>query len=72
LRLGEVSAAKLETSMEDEQIQPIDNSREAQALRAFEKLRGLLKDEISALGGTEAYMRWVRSDHPGDSEEMPS
>lgn len=27
-------------------------------------LRGLLKDEIGAFGGTEALMRWVRSDEP--------
>jgi len=31
------------------------------ANRLTEKLRGLLKDEIAAYGGTEAFMRWVRS-----------
>jgi hypothetical protein len=39
--------------------------RETPAERAFrltEKLRGLMKDEIAAHGGTEGYMRWVRSD----------
>lgn len=32
------------------------------ALRLSERVRGLLKDEIAAYGGTEAFMRWVRSD----------
>ena len=32
------------------------------AFRLTEKLRGLLKDEIAAHGGTEGFMRWVRSD----------
>ena len=36
------------------------------AFRLTEKLRGLLKDEIAAYGGTEGFMRWVRSD---DNEE---
>ncbi len=30
------------------------------ALRLTEKLRGRLKDEIVAFGGSEAFMRWVR------------
>ncbi|HKO18818.1 MAG TPA: hypothetical protein VJU82_08020 [Acidobacteriaceae bacterium] len=34
----------------------------ARAHRLTEKLRGLLKDEIAAFGGTEAFIRWVRSD----------
>lgn len=32
------------------------------AERVTAKIRGLLKDEIAAMGGAEAYMRWVRSD----------
>jgi hypothetical protein len=32
------------------------------ALRLTEKLRGLMQDEIAAHGGTEGFMRWVRSD----------
>lgn len=32
------------------------------AFRLTERARGLLKDEIAAFGGTEAFMRWVRSD----------
>jgi hypothetical protein len=32
------------------------------AFRLTERVRGLLKDEIAAFGGTEAFMRWVRSD----------
>jgi hypothetical protein len=34
----------------------------ARAKRVVEGLHGLLKDEIAAYGGTEAFMRWVRSD----------
>jgi hypothetical protein len=34
----------------------------ARAKRVVDGLRGLLKDEIAAYGGTEAFMRWVRSD----------
>ncbi len=32
------------------------------AHRLTEKLRGLMKDEIAAHGGAEAFIRWVRSD----------
>jgi len=32
------------------------------AFRLTEKLRGLLKDEIAAYGGGEAFIRWVRSE----------
>jgi hypothetical protein len=44
---------------------PDPKSPEAPAERAFrltEKLRGLMKDQIAAHGGTEGFMRWVRSD----------
>jgi hypothetical protein len=37
------------------------------AFRLTEKLRGLLKDEIAAYGGGEAFIRWVRSED-GDSQ----
>jgi len=30
------------------------------ALRLTERLRGLMRDEIAARGGTEGYIRWVR------------
>jgi hypothetical protein len=35
---------------------------ESWALRVTEKIRGLLKDEIAAFGGTEGFIRWVRSE----------
>ncbi len=35
-----------------------------EAHRLVEGLRGLLKEEITARGGTEGYMRWVRSEEP--------
>jgi hypothetical protein len=40
----------------------VAESPEARAKRMVEGLRGLLKDEIAAYGGTEGFMRWVRSD----------
>ena len=53
----------------DKQMQsaanPPERVTETPAERAFrltEKLRGLMKDEIAAHGGTEGFMRWVRSD----------
>ena len=30
------------------------------AMRAFDRLRGSMKDEIAAFGGTEAFINWVR------------
>jgi hypothetical protein len=47
-----------------------DRSQESAQQRAFrltEKLRGLMKDEIAAHGGTEGYMHWVRSDEDEDA-----
>ena len=37
------------------------------AFRLTERLRGLLKEEIAAYGGTEAFIRWVRSDDDEDA-----
>jgi hypothetical protein len=37
------------------------------ALRLTEKLRGLMKDEIAAHGGAEAFLRWVRSEEDEDA-----
>jgi len=49
------SATKGETSAE-------------KAFRLTEPLRGLLKEEIAAFGGAEAFIRWVRSDDDEDAE----
>lgn len=38
---------------------------EQRAFRLTEKIRGLMRDEIAAHGGGEAYLRWVR----GEDEE---
>lgn len=32
------------------------------AFRLTEKLRGLLKDELAEYGGSEAFLRWIRSE----------
>ena len=37
------------------------------ALRLTDKIRGLMKDEIASHGGTEGYMRWVRSEDDEDA-----
>jgi hypothetical protein len=41
--------------------------RKRRALEAFDQLRGLMKDEIAAHGGAEAFIRWVRSDQDEDA-----
>lgn len=41
---------------------PNPEDPEARAQRLTDSLRGLLKKEIAAHGGTEAFIRWVRSD----------
>jgi hypothetical protein len=43
-------------------ISPTSEDPEARAKRLTDSLRGLLKKEIAAYGGTEAFIRWVRSD----------
>jgi hypothetical protein len=43
-----------------EGVQANVESPEAWAFRLTERLRGLMKEEISARGGAEGYMRWVR------------
>jgi len=47
--LGTVAEGRQETS-------------EEKAVRLTEKLRGLLKDELAAYGGGEAFLKWVRSE----------
>ena len=37
------------------------------AQHAMDKLYGLMKDEIAAHGGAEAFIRWVRSDEDEDA-----
>jgi hypothetical protein len=49
------------------QAQPSPSEERTQrALDAFDRMRGLLKDEIAAFGGAEAFIRWVRSDEDED------
>lgn len=38
----------------------LEETPEQRAFRLTEKIRGLMKDEIAAHGGGEAYLRWVR------------
>jgi hypothetical protein len=45
----------------------VQAERTRRALEAADKLRGLLKDEIAAFGGAEAFIRWVRSEEDEDA-----
>jgi hypothetical protein len=65
---------KVETIFEFRFLDEAENSQSAvaetpaeRAFRLTEKLRGLMKDEIAAHGGTEGFMRWVRSDSDEDA-----
>jgi hypothetical protein len=46
---------------------PNDETPSERAFRLTERLRGRLKDEIAAFGGSEAFMRWVRG-HDEDED----
>lgn len=52
-----------ETRLEDPQSK---EERIRRAMAAADELRGMLKDEIAAFGGAEAFIRWVRSDEDED------
>lgn len=56
---GETGVARRE-KLTGEAMSAETESPEAWASRLTERLRGLMKEEISAHGGTEEYMRWVR------------
>jgi len=46
--------------LDKESSTPSEETPSARAFRLTERLRGLLKEEIAAYGGTEAFIRWVR------------
>jgi hypothetical protein len=46
---------------------PVLETAEQRAFRLTERIRGLMKDEIAAHGGTEGFIRWVRSDEEEDA-----
>lgn len=54
--------------MGPEQFSSEEETPEAWAHRLTEKLCGLLKEEMAAYGGGEAFLRWVRSED-GDGPE---
>jgi hypothetical protein len=45
----------------DNEAVPVETPKE-RARRLTNKMAGLLKDELAAYGGGDAFMRWVRSD----------
>ena len=45
-----------------EQMKKDEEDPAARSIRLTEKLRGLLKEELAAAGGGEAFLRWVRSE----------
>ncbi|MGB6194467.1 MAG: hypothetical protein WBF42_18520, partial [Terracidiphilus sp.] len=58
-RVREEAIADIETGNADQLER---ETPEAWASRVTGKIRGLLKDELAAYGGGEAFLRWVRSD----------
>jgi hypothetical protein len=55
--------------MQSDVEQQRDETPEEWAHRMTGKLYGLLRDEIAAFGGGDAFLRWVRSDHWVDPED---
>jgi hypothetical protein len=54
--------ARKKIQIENIQGEPNQEAPSARAFRLTEKLRGLLKDELSEYGGGEAFLRWIRSE----------
>jgi hypothetical protein len=50
---------------EDFEANPGLEDSTARAIRLTKKLRGLLKDELAAYGGGEAFLKWIRSEDAG-------
>jgi hypothetical protein len=48
--------------MEDRPKIPKEEDPAAKAKRLAEKIRGRLKDQLAKKGGSDAFLRWVRSD----------
>jgi hypothetical protein len=57
-----VDKAESQSSHGKKQPSPPVESSDEWAQRLTGRLKGLLRDEIREMGGTEAFMRWVRSD----------
>ncbi len=56
------------TPIQGESASTSDETPEEWAHRMTGKLSGLMKDEIAAMGGSEAFLRWVRG---YDEEDAP-
>lgn len=65
--IGAKAGESLSNQLKDAENNQATETAEEWAHRMTGKLFGLLKDEITAMGGTEAFMRWVRS----EDEEIP-
>jgi hypothetical protein len=48
--------------LESERVEPDQEDPSDRAFRLTEKLRGLLKEELAEYGGSEAFLRWIRSE----------
>jgi hypothetical protein len=57
-----VQPVPIRHTREDFRMEPDQEDPDAWALRLTEKLRGLLKEELAAYGGGEAFLRWIRSE----------
>jgi hypothetical protein len=56
------NGATREKPAEKKQSESGEEDPSARAYRLTEKLRGLLKEELAAYGGGEAFLRWIRSE----------
>lgn len=60
--IGDKAGESRFDQLKDAQTNQAEETAEEWAHRMTGKLFGLMKDEIAAIGGTEAYIRWVRSE----------
>jgi hypothetical protein len=67
--IGAKTAMGPAESLNDIETSPTAETPEEWAHRMTGKLYGLLKDEIAGMGGTEAFIRWVRSEDDGETRE---
>lgn len=65
----QMKTADTTTALSEDSTALSDETPEEWAHRMTGKLFGLLKEEITAMGGTEAFIRWVRSEDEENARE---
>ncbi|HEV2326489.1 MAG TPA: hypothetical protein VGS10_21300 [Terracidiphilus sp.] len=66
-RVTGVPDLKVESQSPQSESAPSDETPEEWAHRMTGKLFGLMKEEIAAFGGGEAFLKWVRSEEKEDA-----